>query len=94
MSDRDVRPSLPTLGELSQFRSARLGVTTYDLQIRKVITPSSELRFRCSWTLWKTRLVKNSFICLRRIEVVRSRCPTKVYRGQVSSVSSGQLGWL
>ena len=52
MLDRGVRPSLPRLGQLSQ--SARLGVTTYDLQLRKVITPSSELRFWCSWTLWKS----------------------------------------
>ena len=51
MLDRAVRPSLSRSGQLSQ--SARLGVTTYDLQLRKVITPSSELRFRCSWTLWK-----------------------------------------
>ena len=46
MSDQGVRPSLPRSGKLSQ--SARLGVTTYDLQPRKVITPSSELRFGCS----------------------------------------------
>ena len=51
MSDQGVRPSLPRSCQLSQ--SARLGVTTYDLQLLKVITPSSELRFRCSWTLWK-----------------------------------------
>ena len=48
MLDRGVRPSLPRLGQLSQFRSARLGVTMYDLELRKVINPSSELRFRCS----------------------------------------------
>ena len=53
MSDQGVRLSLPRSGQLSQFRSARLGVTTYDLQLRKVITPSSELRLGCSWTLWK-----------------------------------------
>ena len=29
------------------------GLTTHDLQLRKVISPSSELRFGCSWTLWK-----------------------------------------
>ena len=39
--------------ELGQVRSAGLGVTTCDLQLRKVITPSSELRFGCFWTLWK-----------------------------------------
>ena len=29
------------------------GLTTHDLQLRKVISPSFELRFVCSWTLWK-----------------------------------------
>ena len=43
MSERGVRPSLLRLGQVSQFRSARLGVTTCDLQLWKVITPSSEL---------------------------------------------------
>ena len=51
MSDRGVIPSLLRSGQLNQ--SARLGVTMYDLQLRKVITPSSELRFGCSWTIWK-----------------------------------------
>ena len=51
MSDQGVRPSLPRSGQLNQ--SARLGVTKYDLQLWKVITPSSELRFGCSCTLWK-----------------------------------------
>ena len=74
MSDRGVGSSLPRSGQLSQFRSARLGVTTYDLHLRKVITPSSELRFGCSWTLWKAHLVKNLFICLRRIAGVILRC--------------------
>ena len=46
MSEQGVIPSLPRSGQLSQL--ARLGVTTYDLQLRKVITPSSELRFGCS----------------------------------------------
>ena len=26
---------------------------THDLQLRKVISPSFELRFGCSWTSWK-----------------------------------------
>ena len=34
-----------------QVSSSRL--TMYDLQLRMVITSSFELRFRCSWTLWK-----------------------------------------
>ena len=29
------------------------GLTTRDLQLWKVISPSFELRFGCSWTLWK-----------------------------------------
>ena len=41
MSDRGIKPSLPRSGQLSQFRSARLGLTTYDLQLWKVITPRS-----------------------------------------------------
>ena len=45
---------LPRLGQLSQFRSARLGLTTCDLQLRKVITPLSELCFGCSRILWKS----------------------------------------
>ena len=28
-------------------------LTTHDLQLRKVISPSVELRFGCSWTSWK-----------------------------------------
>ena len=41
--------------ELVQVKSARpvQDLTTYDLQLRKVITPLFELRFGCSWTLWK-----------------------------------------
>ena len=36
--------------ELGLVRSALLGLTTYDLQLQKVITSSFELRFGCSWT--------------------------------------------
>ena len=88
VSDQGVRPRS---GQLSQFRSALLGVTTYDLQLRKVITPSSELRFGCSWTPWKSHLFKNSFICLRKISGVRPRCQIEftnvrsAYSVQVSS---------
>ena len=53
MSDQGDRSSSSRTGQLVQFRSARQDLTTYDLQLRKVITPSSELRFGCSWTLWK-----------------------------------------
>ena len=52
LGQRSAQPQV--ILELSQFRSARLGVTTCDLQLRKVITSSSDLRFGCSWTLWKS----------------------------------------
>ena len=67
--DRD-RPG--QFGTLVQVNSSRL--TTHDLQLRKVISLSFELRFQCSWTLWKAHFVKNTFICLRRILDVRPRC--------------------
>ena len=31
------------------------GLNTHDLQLRKVISPSFELRFGCSWTLWNAQ---------------------------------------
>ena len=37
----------------SSVQVSSSGLTTHDLKLRKVITPSSELRFGCSWTLWK-----------------------------------------
>ena len=36
-----------------QVSSSVQDLTVYDLQLRKVITPSSELRLGCSLTLWK-----------------------------------------
>ena len=36
-----------------QVSSSIQDLTVYDFQLRKVITPSSELRFGCSLTLWK-----------------------------------------
>ena len=53
MSYHGVRTSLPRSGQLSGFWLSRLGVTTSDLQLWKVITPLSELRFGCSRTIWK-----------------------------------------
>ena len=38
---------------LGQVSSSVQDLTVYDLQLRKVITPSSELRLGCSLTLWK-----------------------------------------
>ena len=66
MSDRGDRLSSSCRGQLvNSVSSSRL--TTYDLQLRKVITSSSELRFGCSWTLWKAHRVKNPSIQLRKI---------------------------
>ena len=57
-----VEVSRARLVELSRARPAEVNssvqvsssrLTTYDLQLWKVITHSSELRFGCSWTLWK-----------------------------------------
>ena len=33
-------------------------LTTHDLQLRNVISPSFELRFGCSWTSWKAHCVQ------------------------------------
>ena len=37
----------------SSVQVSSSGLTTHDLQLQKVISPSFELRFGCSWTLWK-----------------------------------------
>ena len=36
-----------------QVSSSVQDLTVYDLELRKALTPSSELRFGCSLTLWK-----------------------------------------
>ena len=55
----------------SQVSSSVQDLTVYDLQLRKVITPSSELRFGCSLTLWKAHLVKNpSIYILLKFELI------------------------
>ena len=38
----------------SSVQVSSSGLTTHDLQLRKVISPSFEFRFGCSWTLWKS----------------------------------------
>ena len=84
MSDRGVRLSLLRSGQLSQ--SARLGVTTYNLQLRKVRTPI--------WVFldYMESPLSQEFIHMPEEDRI---CQTEesnlVYRGQVSSVS--QLGW-
>ena len=67
VSDR-ARP-----GHLGQFRSARLGLTTYDLQLWKVITPSSELRFGCLDSMESPFSQESIYI-----PVEDSRCQTEV----------------
>ena len=47
-----------------QVRLARLGLTTCDLQLRKVINSLSELCFGCSLTLWKDHGFKIPSMCL------------------------------
>ena len=57
-------------GDVKQGRKGRAGwvscLFVSDLQLRMVITSSSELRFGCSWTLWKSHLVNIPAICLWR----------------------------
>ena len=74
MSEQGVRMSLPRSGQLSQ--SAWLGVTTYDLQLRKVITSSFELRLVLLDSM-EIPLSQEYIHVLRRIEYVRLRCQTE-----------------
>ena len=49
-----VEVSRPRPVELnSSVQVSSSGLTTHDLQLRKVISLSFELRFGCSWTIWK-----------------------------------------
>ena len=67
------------------------GLTTYDLQLRKVITSSSELRFGYSWTLWKAHLSQESIHMPEEDRRCQIEICDQVYQGQVSSANSGQL---
>ena len=58
----------------SSVQVISFGLTTHDLKLWKVISPLFELRIGCSCTLWKAHLVKNTFICMRRILDIRTRC--------------------
>ena len=89
MSDRGVLLS-SSLQCSSSVQVSSSKLTTHDLQLRKVISPSFELRFGCSWTLWKSHGVKNTLICMRRMLEVRPRCFTELVTS-VQLVSSGQL---
>ena len=53
MSEEDIRCQTEMIDRARPGQVSSSGLTMYDLQIRKVISPSFELRFRCSWTLWK-----------------------------------------
>ena len=59
MHEEDIRCQIEVLdrAHLGQVSSSvqvsSSGLTTHDLQLRKVISPSFKLRFRCSLTLWK-----------------------------------------
>ena len=59
MPEEDIRCQTEVLdqartGQVSSLvQASSSGLTTHDLQLRKVISPSFELRFGCSWTLWK-----------------------------------------
>ena len=80
MLEEDIRCQIKVLdrARLSQVSSSvqvsSSWLSTNDLKLRKVISPSFELRYGCSWTLWKAHGVKNTFICLMRILDVRPRC--------------------
>ena len=80
MAEEDIRCQSEVLdiahpGQVSSYvQVSSSGLSTNDLQLWKVISPSFELRFWCSWTLWKAHCVNNTFICLRRILDVRPRC--------------------
>ena len=74
MPEEDIRNQTEVLDRARPGQVSSSGLTTKDLQLWKVIYPSFELRFVCSWTLWKANFVKNTFKCLRRILDVRPRC--------------------
>ena len=54
MHEEDIRCQTEVLDQAHPGQVSSSGLTTHDLQLRKVISPSFELRFGCSWTLWKT----------------------------------------
>ena len=59
MPEEDIRCQTEVLdrarpGQVSSsVQVSSSGLNKHDLQLRKVISPSFELRFGCSWTLWK-----------------------------------------
>ena len=55
MPEEDIRCLIEVIdgARPGQVSSSVQDMTMYDLQLQKVITPSSELRLGCSLTLWK-----------------------------------------
>ena len=53
MLEEDIRCQTEVLDRARPGQVSSSGLTTHDLQLRKVISPSFELRFGCSWTPWK-----------------------------------------
>ena len=59
MLEEDIRCQTEVLdrarpGQVSSTNQvSSSGLNTHDLKLRKVISPSFELRIGCSWTLWK-----------------------------------------
>ena len=60
MPEEDIRCQAKVLDQArpgqvsSSVQVSSSGLTTHDLQLRKVISPSFELRIGCYWTLWKS----------------------------------------
>ena len=53
MPEEDIRCQIEVLDPARPGQVSSSGLNTHDLELRKVISPSFELRFVCSWTLWK-----------------------------------------
>ena len=51
--DVDIRSQTEVLDRARPGQVSSSGLTMHDLQLRKVISPSFEIRFGCSLTLWK-----------------------------------------
>ena len=53
MPEEDIRCQTEVLDRVGPGQACSYGLTTNDLQLRKVISHSFEFRVGCSWTLWK-----------------------------------------
>ena len=74
----------------SSIQVSSSDLPTYDLQLRKAISPSSELRFGCSWTPLESPLSQEYIHMLEE----NIRCLTEVIDELVTSgqlVNPGQL---